>query len=373
MCANMLDDPAYRKYLTPLCHANDQLAMHIGYAYMEQLRMIEYITMDKLHTEIVSILATAPDPLGVRKTTAALLERPQYVRLHVGRLKAIAPLLQKNIASGHLLTESQFGTSPKTAQLVFLLDVVNFCFWAQRGKPRWTVEYPKGIISNGWAALTACFSRALGRGVPVFDARYLATLSLRDAAALFHGTRGVLIPLLNKRCEYLRQAGRVLLAHFNGDITNLVKKATYDAPRIAQEVIRFFPSFGDTATSGGCRVFFYKRAQIFAYDLSLLPGTGIKHLSPLTVFADYKLPQLLRSLGVLSYTSALARNVDSYALIPKGSREEAEIRAATIWAGEILAKELGVVPVLVDNALWVMAREGARRVKPYHRTLTTSY
>lgn len=347
--------------------------MHIGYAYIKKLRMIEYVTMDELHAEIASILATAPDPLGVRKTTAALLERPQYVHLHVGRLKAIAPLLQKNIASGHLLTESQFGASPKTAQLVFLLDVVNFCFWAQKGKPRWTVEYPKGIISNGWAALTACFARARKRGVPVFDARYLANLSHRDATSFFRGEHNVPIPLLNKRHEYLRQAREVLLARFDGDITNLIKETAYDAPQIAQEIIRYFPSFRDTATIETHRVFFYKRAQIFAYDLSLLPGINIKHLDVLTVFADYKLPQLLRSQGVLSYTKSLANKVDSYELLPSGSRAEAEIRAATIWAGEILAKELSVPPVFVDNALWSMAEERTRRARPYHRVFTTSY
>ena len=50
----------------------------------------------------------------------------------------------------------------------------------------------------------------------------------------------------------------------------------------------------------------------------------------LTVFADYKLPQVLRRLGVLRYAPHLAERIDRLKPLEAGSREEGEIRAATV-------------------------------------------
>ena len=77
----------------------------------------------------------------------------------------------------------------------------------------------------------------------------------------------------------------------------------------------------------------------------------------LTAFADYKVPQVLRGFGVLDYTVDLARRIDERRLIPMGSPEEVEIRAATVWACEWIRQELGsrgtaLQAFEVDWTLW---------------------
>lgn len=106
--------------------------------------------------------------------------------------------------------------------------------------------------------------------------------------------------------------------------------------------------------------------------LSFLPDLEITNLRSLTLFADYKVPQILRALGVLEYDPGLAKKLDDYQILKVGSREEVEIRAATIWSGEFLAHQAGIMPVEVDNVLW-KAAQSIRDVRPYHRVLTTAY
>ena len=49
-----------------------------------------------------------------------------------------------------------------------------------------------------------------------------------------------------------------------------------------------------------------------------------------TPCADYRVPVVLRELGVLRYAPALAAAVDAKQELAPGSQEEVEIRAATV-------------------------------------------
>jgi hypothetical protein len=125
-----------------------------------------------------------------------------------------------------------------------------------------------------------------------------------------------------------------------------------------------------------------KRAQICVADLhAAFEGQGwgaFDDLDQLTAFADYKLPQLLRAHGALVYAPELAAAVDSYTEIPAGSDEEIEIRAATIWAVELLRRALAARGVsrtasAIDYRLWVESQTATPDMRPYHRTRTVYY
>ncbi|CAI7901647.1 unnamed protein product, partial [Closterium sp. NIES-53] len=64
----------------------------------------------------------------------------------------------------------------------------------------------------------------------------------------------------------------------------------------------------------GRQVALFKRAQIFVADLwGAFSGRGLGHFSDihrLTMFADYVVPAVLRSRGVLTYAPSLAAAVD---------------------------------------------------------------
>ena len=98
-------------------------------------------------------------------------------------------------------------------------------------------------------------------------------------------------------------------------------------------------------------------------------------ISQLTMFADYRVPQILHHLRLLTYAPALVRALESRAEFPTGvAREEVAIRAASVVAVERVAAALradgragaGVCSVLVDFFLWDLAKrieEGEDRVE----------
>jgi hypothetical protein len=129
-------------------------------------------------------------------------------------------------------------------------------------------------------------------------------------------------------------------------------------------------------------VYFWKRAQIFVADLyHAFAGKGwgaFKDVERLTAFADYKLPQVLRQLGVITYHPELARRIDQRELLPAGSEEEVEIRATIIWAVEALREAFqqagtAAVSMHVDQWLWRLGQLEAFRGRPYHRCRTIFY
>ncbi|MBI4530042.1 MAG: hypothetical protein HY709_00845, partial [Candidatus Latescibacteria bacterium] len=105
---------------------------------------------------------------------------------------------------------------------------------------------------------------------------------------------------------------------------------------------------------------------------------AMEGLEALTVYADYKLPQVLRRLGILSYSDDLSQKVDTCTEILAGSREEVEIRMATVWAGELMRRRLSdrfsnITAAHIDYYLWSEGQNHSPDRKPYHRTRTIYY
>jgi hypothetical protein len=112
-----------------------------------------------------------------------------------------------------------------------------------------------------------------------------------------------------------------------------------------------------------------------------LGGKGLgsfRDIKELTAFADYKLPQVLRHLGVIEYSPGLLEKVDRMIPLDPGSEEEVEIRASTIWAVDLIRQEMNrlgkeVRASEIDWLLWNLGQDDAFRAKPYHRTTTIFY
>jgi hypothetical protein len=261
---------------------------------------------------VKEILKSSPDPLGVRETTAEVFEDMKFVEINPEKISEIAKVVKEKVEKKQVLDEGQFGSFEPTPQLIFILDTVNFCFWAGKDQEKWTVEYPKGnFISNGWFGLVAAIERAQKEGKPILEANYLRELTLGGARDIFRSSNDTEIPLLIERKKFLNEAGEILDKKYNGNIYNLLAGTGLDAGRVASQVVRDFSSFSDSSALEGKVVYFYKRAQIFAYDIALLNGIKAKNLEALTCFADYKIPQILRAFGVTKYKRDLGR-VDNY-------------------------------------------------------------
>ena len=145
-------------------------------------------------------------------------------------------------------------------------------------------------------------------------------------------------------------------------------------------------------------VFFWKRAQIlvaetwaaFSPPSDTDPHPLFPHgIGQLTMFADYRVPQILHHLRILTYRPALACALEAHEEFASGAREEIAIRAASIIAVERVAAALratgaGTSSVLIDFFLWDLAKRlevGKDRIEgiktqpllPMHRTRSIWY
>lgn len=325
----------------------------------------------------VEVNEAATDELGVLATTRPVVEAARHVRIDGAAVAAVAARL----AAGELRvpawnTHYHYAGEPAaTALYILALDALNFSFW---GEPRWRIVYG-GETLDGYWALAAALKRAALAGRLPLDPAALAEMTEADLAAILAG-EGI-IPLLAERAANLRELGAGLRDHWGGSVARFIEAAGGSAPRLARLLARDFASFDDVATYAGREVRFYKRAQIAVADLwGAFGGQGLgafRDLEHLTAFADYKVPQVLRRLGILVYDAHLAGLVDSRAELPPGSAEEVEIRAATIWGVEELRRALAAAgrSVRAFEIDWYLWEEGqrVRDDRPYHRTRTIYY
>jgi Potential Queuosine, Q, salvage protein family len=351
--------------------------------------------MDAIHR-----LTPFPDQLGVLTSTRPVVELGELVWINLENMNGLANAINRvpTLAPTWDTHYHFFDGTERTVNWLLLLDALNFCFWAKKDRPRWRIEY-KGETLNGYWAEAAALTRAVEEGYALWDARYLSEISRDDLAAIFRGapsstpsSKGagamnltpipVQIPLLEQRLANAREVGSVLLERFDGQFSHVIEEAGGSAVRLALLLAEHFPSFHDVASFRGQEVRFFKRAQICVADLhGAFEGKhwgAFTDLDHLTIFADYKLPQLLRHHGVLEYHFTLAERVDGMELLESGSEEEVQIRAATVWACELLRQTMNAAdrePVTaadIDQQLWLLSQDTVN-MRPYHRTCTIYY
>lgn len=337
--------------------------------------------MEKL---LCSISPPGNDPLGVLGSTAPVAEGSRWVRIDgraVLRFARSHPNLLPPARPEEKL-HCTFLPPERFLNYLLVLEALNFSFWDE--EPRWRVSHGGGEYDGYWALAAALHRAVSEEGLPLWEARFLAEIEEKQLALMLRG-KGRPPPLLPERAANLREVGRILLERWGGQFANLVAASRGEAVELTRLIAAEFPSFRDEALWRGKRVLFLKRAQICAADLSrLLPGHPLGRLTGLeglTAFADYKVPQVLRKEGILLPVPDLAERIDRLEPLEAGSGEEVEIRAATIWACEWIARVMGSLAAPgrpaptaaeVDYLLW-SAGQDKSGLPPYHRTRTIFY
>jgi hypothetical protein len=311
------------------------------------------------------------------QSLAPVLDKPKFVTIQTKRLKEVAveflkaevPLWNNDL---HLL-----GTPQETAQYYFFLDSINFCFWGLKNQARWEYQI-NGEWVGGYYAYCRAIKDAFLRDQRFFDADYLSEISKKDFELIFSGGRNNLL-LIDERHKIIQENFRILRDSFNGQAMNLLLQSEMNTDKIVSLLLDKFPTFNDSAIWEKNKVLFLKRAQIFVSDLSFtgLLELTIKNLDHLTVFSDYKLPQIFESLGVLKYNSELETDIREEKLVPINSQKEIELRASSIIASEQMKKELEKLGRKItinelDWILWTRAKN-TEFMKPHHKTLTIFY
>lgn len=199
----------------------------------------------------------------------------------------------------------------------------------------------------------------------------------------------------------------------------MVRRANHSAVRLVQLLLQYIPGlyvwsssipciasllvlgFRDTSLYQGHLVHFYKRAQILVADVWAAYGRKVPRgeqeasnpfafadMEYLTMFADYRVPQLLRHMSVLQYSSELSGLIDARTPLASGSEMEVEIRAATVVAVEQLKTQIRelqlnqkkdnattdlILSVEIDWLLWNIGENTKDEIAPHHRTLSIYY
>jgi hypothetical protein len=363
----------------PIIQAKEIFYMHDG------------LTSKKSASQDYSISILESDILGVLSDTRGVVEHATHVSINKEQVEHVSPLLLSHYSP----TPEPFwyerfhfhdGTE-RTVNWLLLLDALNFCFWAEKGKPRWRIDYHGELLDGYWAE-AASLTRAVEEGFALWDAEYLSTMSREDLAYIFRpvgstdGSAGEMIPLFDARLAHVHEVGHILKERYDGQFAKAIENAHGSAIRLVLLLEEDFSSFRDIAVYRSRNISFLKRAQICVADLHGAFGGkswgAFTDLNQLTIFADYKLPQVLRHYGVLEYSSELAQCIDNQELLQSCGEEEVELRAATIWACELLRREMSqlsgqsITAVEIDQLLWFLGQNSAA-MRPYHRTRTIYY
>jgi hypothetical protein len=315
--------------------------------------------------------------INVLESTKYVVDNSRFVKINRDKIKELAGEWNssKLVIPGWDVKYHFFDDSEKTCEYLFVLDSINFCFWAKNENDKWKIDY-NGKKIGGYNALAFLLKKLFGnRNFSSFS-----EFTYSEFRKLFYGEKE--IPLIKERFDILQENYKILKNKHSGKFSILIEACDYDVLRILPELVDNFSSFRDEVEYKRKKIAFYKRAQILIGDLYCAFGGkkwgNLKNLEKLTMFADYKIPQILRGYGILEYADSLGNKINNRELILPDSEEEVEIRANTIWAGEFIKEELrkngiNMRSFKIDWVLWNQAQEKGVDLKPHHFTETIFY
>lgn len=300
-------------------------------------------------------------------------------------------------------------TDAHAANWVFLVDTLNFCFWTPgelcnclpsnkliKHSTSVTDNYTKYKVNGytGYFALCAAINRAVADGFDITNPKFYAKIDLDTLRNIFRADDATTsIPLLEKRLECLHQVGERLNCKWQGQFENVIRAANKSAVALLELIVDEFPCFRDVAQFAGKEVAILKRAQILVGDVwSCYRGEGLgqfEDIEKITMFADYRIPQVLVHFGSLEYTPELLDLLKEDTIIQNGDAMEVEIRGASIYIIEQVkdaavqalqqkhpdVDRRNVNSILIDQYLWDYRRAHAAELEyiPFHKVLSIYY
>ncbi|KAI7899495.1 uncharacterized protein BX663DRAFT_521094 [Cokeromyces recurvatus] len=312
-----------------------------------------------------------------------IAEHSKNVSIPKENLEKAAKTILDNIKKKHYSTKTwnEHPLHPKianrnTVDWIFLVDLLNFSFWSdldvsdkKTPHPDRYAIYYGGKKYTGYWSLCAAINRALDNQIPITNPAFYGNEATdRELADIFNSDTKEEAPMLNERIRVMREAGKVLCEKFDGSFVNCIIQANHSASKLLDIIVDNFSSFNDVHDFHGKKVYILKRAQILIADLwACFDGQSygqFDDIDSITMFADYRVPQALYQLGLLSYSPALIDKLHNREYFPSGSEDEVEIRGNSIWAVELVRERINQIEptlhinaILIDFYIWDMAKE----------------
>lgn len=304
-----------------------------------------------------------------------VVNNSSYVKIKEKNIENVINLLKESkkepwLNSDYLDLEKY--TEDQIITYMLLCESLNFCYWDSDIK--WKIEF-KGEWYSGSFGLFYAVSKAIQKGYDLLNVEYLENITIEQLDEIFKGTTS--IPLLKERYNIIKQLACELRS-----IKDISKSFdSHDDMELLNKIINKFSNFKDISFYKGQKVYFFKRAILLVGDLILnVASIKAKVINDDNMLgcADYKIPQVLRHLGILEYSNELANIIDSKQIIEHDSEMEIEIRANMLYAIELIKnrlyqKGINMSSVQIDNALWLLSKNKEFKDKPYHLTKTIYY
>tara|TARA_Y100001936_G_C16084571_1_gene680625 strand:+ start:3131 stop:4111 length:981 start_codon:yes stop_codon:yes gene_type:complete len=264
-----------------------------------------------------------------------------------------------------------------------LINSLNFAFTDFDSSTKYALN-DEGVIFSDSEAMVYQIDSAISRGVPILDGYFMRDITEKKFHELF--SANIPMPLAAEKVNVLHEIGDVLVKNYSGDWINFIndgpRKLYADGEGLIDRLIGSFTRFDDFSILDKNKIYFLKLAQLAFWgihrELSNSKQFHIEDLENMTAFADYIVPVALEHLKITNYKPDLKKKIINGELIERDSREEIEIRAATIYVTakmtEIINKHRPenqdiYIPHL-DFKFW---SEYHSDEKPHHLTKTIMY
>ena len=277
----------------------------------------------------------------------------------------------KQVKPVHWLSFSPYGLLDLPIETIinFLLvyESIDFSFW---GNPKWTIDTENGKEDGSIALLYAILKYVKDKNSTDFS-----NITKEEFEELLKGN--VEIPLFEERYSIIKNVSKIVNEKMNGNFYHFIKDITIDT-ELLKVIVESFPNFQDERTYGHQKVYIYKLAQLLTSDIlhirELKENIKVDY-SHLVGCADYKIPQVLRGLGILEYSKQLADKVDHQEILEENSEYETEIRANMLVVIHLIKQKLGnqVNAIDINDYIWSQGKNKNLSLKPYHLTRSTNY
>ena len=284
------------------------------------------------------------------KSNEFVIENAKYIKINNDAIKKFAENI-KQVNIQNWLFNLPFNLLDENIDTIieFLLyfEAIDFSFW---GNPKWEIQTEKGKQDGSMALLYAMLKYIKGN---------------------------IEIPLFEERYNILKKINNVVKEKMNGSFYKAIYNLKTDE-ELFDFIINNFKDFEDIRNYKGKTIYFYKLAQLLTSDILHMREKKEKikvDYSHIVGCSDYKIPQGLRALNLVSYNEELANLVDNKIELKQNSEYEVEIRATVIYVinkiKELLDNRINAIDL--NDYIWLMSKNKDLPKKPYHLTRNTNY
>lgn len=277
----------------------------------------------------------------------------------------------KTVETKHWLSFSPYNLLDLPIETIinFLLvyEAIDFSFW---GNPKWTINTTNGKEDGSIALLYAILKYVKHKNTTDFS-----NITKEEFREILKGNTE--IPLFEERYKIITNVSRIVNEKMNGNFYEFIKNTTIDT-ELFEVIVNYFQNFKDERVYNNKTIYMYKLAQLLTSDIlhmrELKENIKVDY-SHLVGCADYKIPQVMRGLGILEYSDELAYIIDNRKEIEVNSKYEVEIRANMLVVIHSIKEKLKnkVCSIDVNDYIWSQGRNKDIQLKPYHLTRNTNY